>query len=809
MDQLTKLLAIDAPTGTRLQSAELHFRGLIPWWAGLVLLVVLSALVIYLYMTERARLNVFVRVLMALVRTAIFALLLFLLCRPVLLAEFAGQRPRDVVVVVDNSQSISQHDRRLTSTDLARVSLALGTVPPNTPLDKIQIGDQPKDPSRRELIEGVLKNPELKLLPNLAKVGPVRTYLFGAGLKGLQEDGKDKEDPAARLLANLNTQDAKTALADSLLGIFHRKDGELPAAVVVITDGRDNASKYTLSEAGLEAGQLKVPLHIYGVGSADAGSLQLREVVTPNTMFAKDKISIPMHWRTQGLKKGKLELQVKLGDKVVETKEIDIQPGDDLREILSFEVPEGKTKDSEEIVKLTTSIRLKGSEQFKDSITRDVRMVDRKIKVLVIEHAPRFEYKFLQGALMRDRRIEPTFLLVNADPKVAKSGPPYLDEFPKQRDKFFDAKYNVIVLGDVAADYLNKEQWEWIREFVANRGGLIAISGRQHMPAEYGKTPLAEVLPVETQAVKPRPPDEDRTQEYPPTLTDLGLRLDMLSLGDTAEENQKIWKELPGFYGFSPITKLRPGAQVLIANPRAKLDDKPMPVFVTQYYGKGQVLLAGTDETWRWRANAEDKHFRRFWGQILYHLGLPSLLGTSSSRVQMALDRSEAVIGRPGSIYVRLLDKDFNPRKDQNVEATIEYLDAKPGQERVRKLPLQLIAGRDGDYQGFLTHEHPGRYEVKVGNPEPATFSFRVELPSRHELEESGLAVTDLTDLAKLSGGRFYREEDLSTLVSNVAPQLAPFTMRQEILLWTPLLFLVFLALITIEWVARKFANLI
>lgn len=206
--------------------------------------------------------------------------------------------------------------------------------------------------------------------------------------------------------------------------------------------------------------------------------------------------------------------------------------------------------------------------------------------------------------------------------------------------------------------------------------------------------------------------------------------------------------------------------------------------------------------------NAENKHFVRFWGQVLYQMGLPSLLGTSSSRVTMALDRGEAVLDRPGSIFVRLLDKDFRPRKDQKVQATLEYLDAKPGQEKLRKITLERMAGREGEYQGFLTHEQPGRYEVKVNNPEPATFSFRVELPPRHELDEAGLAERELRDLAETSGGRFYREEDLHKLPSEVRPQMASFTRRQELLLWNPLMFLVFLALITLEWVGRKFSNL-
>jgi uncharacterized membrane protein len=804
MDYLLKLLAIDTPAGTRLKDAELHFRGIIPWWVGLLLLVILAALVVVLYLKEKARLGLLARLALALLRTGLFAILLFLLCRPLLLAEFEGDRARGVVVMLDNSQSLTQHDRRITADDKARVAIALGRVSPDTPLKQAAIAlNIPKDPSRKDLVEGVLKNTDLKLLPRVARVGPLRTYVFGSNLRGLQEEG-DKDDPTQRLLANFNAKESGTALADSLFGIFQRKDGDLPAAVVVITDGRDNASKYAISEAGAEAGRLGIPVHVYGVGSADGGSLQLRDVATPQTVFVDDSVTLPIHWRAQGLKKGTLEISVTLGDKTVK-KERSVEAGDDLRDQLTFTIPKGKA--AEESMKLTTTIKLKGNDLFKDSIVRDVRVIDRKIKVLVIEHAPRFEFKFLQAALMRDRRIEANFLLVNADTKVAQAAP-FIPEFPPQRDKFFEARYNVIIVGDVAANYLKKDQWDWIKEFVANRGGLIVIAGRQHMPAEYANSPLAEVLPVEFTSVKARVPDDDRTPEYPPTLTDVGERSEMLALAETPEESARTWLNLPGFYGFYPVTKLRPGAQALIVNPRVKMDDSPMPILVSQYYGKGQVLFASTDETWRWRANAENKHFVRFWGQILYQMGLPSLLGSSSSRVQMALDRSEAVLDRPGSVFVRILDKDFNPRRDKQVEATLEYLDAKPGQEKSRPLTLQAISGREGEYQGFMTHERPGRYEIRMTNPEPATFSFRVELPPRHELEEAGLAASELRELAEQSGGQFYREEDLYKLPDNLKARTTAYSRRQELLLWNPLMFLVFLGLISIEWIARKLANL-
>ncbi|HEX3313865.1 MAG TPA: hypothetical protein VHR72_03185, partial [Gemmataceae bacterium] len=73
---------------------------------------------------------------------------------------------------------------------------------------------------------------------------------------------------------------------------------------------------------------------------------------------------------------------------------------------------------------------------------------------------------------------------------------------------------------------------------------------------------------------------------------------------------------------------------------------------------------------------------------------------------------------------------------------------------------------------------------------------------------EVGLAEKELMDLASKSGGAYYREEDLSKLPGEVRPQLVGFTLRQEVILWNPLMFLVFVGMITLEWLARKFANL-
>jgi hypothetical protein len=421
--------------------------------------------------------------------------------------------------------------------------------------------------------------------------------------------------------------------------------------------------------------------------------------------------------------------------------------------------------------------------------------------------------------LLRDRRVEVKFLLVSADPQTLKPPAslnveqraqwPYLQAFPTREELL---KYNLVILGDVSAGpkgFLTKAQLENLREFVeVHRGGLVAIAGRQHMPADYRDTPLAEALPVEFLPLKGQADAERRTQPFTPLLTEAGLRADMLALADAPEENLKTWKTLPGFHWHYPVTKLRPGATSLLAHPAAKMGEQPMPLLATQYFGRGQVLFLATDETWRWRFNAQDKLFGRFWGQLVYQVGLPHMLGNNSSRVQLALERSEAVVGRPGLLYARLLDSEFQPLREQQVAAEIIALDAKPGEERTQAVKLTAVEGRAGEYRVQLPHNKPGRFEVKLTSPEPATFSYRVNLPPQHELEEAGLADEALRQAAALSGGRFYQEEDLHSLVGSISPRTEPFTLRQEVLPWNFLVFLLFVTLLTAEWVLRKFSNL-
>jgi hypothetical protein len=339
------------------------------------------------------------------------------------------------------------------------------------------------------------------------------------------------------------------------------------------------------------------------------------------------------------------------------------------------------------------------------------------------------------------------------------------------------------------------------------------------MPAAYAGNEFkefAQLLPVEF-AKQTFPADGPGSPlAYLPQRTPVAMHAKWLMLDKKKDDNDRLWQSLPGFYWHYPVADLRGGAEVLLEHPTAKLDSgllenlgsakekQSMPLLVWHRYGKGQVMFAGFEESWRWRFNTDRKVFGRFWSQIILRLAMQHKgIGQVELKVNQFME-----LGKPGRVYARLLKANFDPLTDAKVEAELEYLDDKSPVKRKEKVELELQPGKDGAYSAVVPNDRPGLWQVTVSYPTKAVLTFNVKVPERHELQEGPMAIEVLRKAAKDSGGRFYQEEDLHALVSSIQPRDTEFRSRQEVLLWGWIPFVLFVGLVTTEWVLRKFANL-
>ncbi|MCI0703088.1 MAG: VWA domain-containing protein, partial [Planctomycetia bacterium] len=675
---------------------ELERRGWFPGWLALLLGLAAVGAICLLYALEAGRLGVGRRMMLGGVRMVILLVVAYLLLRPVWVSETTGEKPRPVAVLIDVSQSMDNKDPRTLPDDQWRAALAYNLIEPGKPFPSepftsiVTKDAMPERPSRIEVARAALSNPKLDLLNQLKKIGPLEVSVFGSTRTGKNADNTD-------WIKTLAADQNRTALVNAAFELINRDPNERPAAIVIVTDGRENASDKSLTELASKCRDYRIPIYVYGVGSSWFAQLRLREAGVPESMFLDDLVSIPVRYSVKGVTEGKVDIVVKYGDReVVSKRGIDVKPGDDLRETVTFtptkEDANAPKQDITVTVTLTTGVGT--TEPISDSISKPTQLVNKKLKVLVVDGLPRIDFRFLQRALERDRRVDARFFLTEGDRDSMKSGYPWLTEFTRQvngtlsleREEFRKLlnSFDLLILGDVPNSFFSPEQQQVIKEFVGEGGGMIHIAGRWNAPRGWigndGQSPIADVLPVELKPIEfpIEAPQGRHFQPFNPVLAPNASRNPLVSLEEDPLENAELWgrlgtggseppraakkKPLPPMDWYYPVIKLKPGAESFLIHPTARTpepDNKPMPLLAGHYFGKGYVLFSGFDDTWRWRFNEGDKYFGRFWSQCVYQAGVPRLVGTKLT--QLSLDTPDPLLGRGATVYARVLDENFKP----------------------------------------------------------------------------------------------------------------------------------------------------
>ncbi|MFO0937690.1 MAG: hypothetical protein U0798_14385 [Gemmataceae bacterium] len=113
---------------------------------------------------------------------------------------------------------------------------------------------------------------------------------------------------------------------------------------------------------------------------------------------------------------------------------------------------------------------------------------------MVVDAEPRWDFKLCSGPCPRSPR---RCLLLPGQCRLGRHAgrPAVYPRIPGTRQELF--AYDLIVIGDLPSTSLAPDQREYIREFVAEGGGLIHIAGRLNAPSWFVNTPLADVLPVD------------------------------------------------------------------------------------------------------------------------------------------------------------------------------------------------------------------------------------------------------------------------------------------------------------------------
>ncbi|MFN0053072.1 MAG: VWA domain-containing protein [Planctomycetales bacterium] len=763
-----------------------------PWptW----LLVVFAALaVLYIlgiYSRDAAHLSRRARYTLALLRMGAVSCLLFMLSEAALSIERTGLPY--VVVLLDQSGSMGTEDAYAQSELRSAAEALLG----DTRLERA---------SRLNLAKGMLLRDDGALLKRLIENHKLRLYVIAEGEAILGEPTylePAEIDRLLPLLRQITTQGEQTRLGDALRGVLNNLRGVPPSAILLFSDGITTDGE-KLSAAARYARQKSVPIFTVALGNADpVRDLELHNLLVDDVAFVNDPVTFAYTLTGHGLKgkKTRVALRKKEGGEPLASQEVTV--ADDGKS-QKLELTYTPTQVGELELVLEAAPVGKESNTSNNRETRLVSVRDEKIRVLLVDHLPRWEFRQLKALLEREKTVELKSVLQDADPEFAQEDLYALPHFPVTREELF--QYDVLICGDVNLTYLSSSVLENIREFVAERGrGALFIAGPDYNPITYRGTPLEALLPIELEGVQAPPPGQLLTESFRPELTIEGRKGSAIfRFADSERESQEVWQSLPGLFWMIDAPQLQPGALVYATHPVRTGAKGKLPVIVTQRFGNGKVLFHATDELWRWRFRTGDTYYGRYWVQVVRFLARSKLLGKDPT-AELTVDRKVYRSGEPVLLRVRFLDEKLAPAANDGVSVVVEKSDGTQ-----KKLTLTRLPEAPTVFEARLTQMAEGKYHAWVAAPSfaksPPAEDFEIR-PSEREMRILRSDLGELQQAATLTGGKMFTLANYQGLAGEVPPGLpVPLETDAPIPLWKHSLALMLLAgLLCLEWILRK-----
>ncbi len=867
--------------------------------AGWVLVLVAVGLFLFfrvLYRGERGRAGAGKRLGLALLRALILFLVILALSAPYREEVRIAEERSHLVVLVDASGSMQTQDRYSpdVETRLRAAAWPEGEASPPAPL-KV---------SRLELLKRVLAPKDARLLEELDRRFVLHVYGFASDWWSLgssreerpsdatapEADGKDPIPSIAEAIRGLDPDvvgqggtNLGTVLRNVAGEYLGREDRRL-AGVLLLSDGRDTSNDETPLEVVASFGAARTDLHVTPIGmgnDASGRNVYLEKIRALDVVLVDDEVVFESAIRHRGFG-GQPGVGAHL--EIVQIADADGRPMPDT----PFEVEGDGAKAGpftlpvgDEPVGLRLQARMNRPGTFLvrvkldlppdaqglDSIQDDnvqvhrLRVVDERIKVLLVDNSPRLDFRFLGNYLTREpgdtyvegrRRYEAQLLQLSADPAVEQGHSPGVEplrRMPATRRELF--AYDVIILGDVdwrsLADTSQEAQdiLETLRNFVREGGGLAFIAGIDYQdPLSYVDTPLEDLLPI-----TPRKTDMNASDEkdiaFGLELTDVGRLHPMFGVVPgrdggiaTPEEVAEIWrgessysKDWFWYWMYRATRGLKPGAFALArARPldptqRRRFEDEngqPYVVFAAMPYGKGRVFFSALDNIHRLRYGLGDAIYGPFWDQIIRYLATYRLLG-GNKRFKISTDRETYYVGDLATVTITALDRNFEPMRDPWLEGVhLMYPDGRDVvlEDDMKPYNATSEGAAPGTYRTTIPIRRSGTWRIWISDPtatgeERAEHRFEAvdETPERQLTDPNHALLAEIarqTD-GRLFDGRVARIDELAEIARELPARTDRRVIdRAERPQWDkPWVLLLIVGLLALEWILRKRSQMI
>jgi len=635
----------------------------------------------------------------------------------------------------------------------------------------------PRSDAARSLIERWQKDD---------RVNPV-VYLFGSSVRGTIWNG---------LAESYDPSDDETNIREGLAHVLEKGADQGLGSIVVITDGAD--ARFRAEALGLGANAPSVHAIVIG-GDDPLDDQSIVSLHADTTAYVGVPAVIRAEVRAVGdLKHGELRVQLWHESRLEQETVAALDTTG--RGTVAFEV----TPQRMGRVLYRLLIPADADDEVPQNNDRAalLRVGRERLRALLVAGHPSWDVRFLRDFLKRDGSIDlVSFFILRTAADLTAATTNELALIPFPTDELFRehlGSFDVVIFQNF--DYAPYEMQTYlprIREYVKRGGSFVMVGGdRSFAEGGYAGTPIEEILPVKIGA--PQVLNASYRAEVSKDLA----RHPIVALGPDPALTRQTWKGLPALHGANVVSAVKPGAQVLLHHPGARLrGGAPLPILVVGAAGRGRVAAMTADASWRWRFAADDTtvgadEYELFWDRMIRWLTRDPLLEPA----RISTDRERYGIGGTVSVSGRLRSDDYRPMAQASVALRFEPAD---GDDAVASVETD----QDGQLRATISAPNePGAYEVvaSVEGKDIAREVFIVE-ESGDELADLEVMSEPLAAAAAQTGGRLFLGTDEVPALSELASttrRAAGLVSKQP--LSSPWFILFTLTFLGLTWVLRR-----
>lgn len=687
----------------------------------------------------------------------------------------------DLVILLDDSASMSL---------AAGVEDLLGTAPNGASVL-----------SRLEVVKQLFRAEQGAIFAQLSQRYHVRPYLMGAKARLLSSD----PDELQKQIADLSATQSTSQQGDVLQSVLESQRGRPTAAILCVTDGIVTQG-ISFGDAMESAAKRRIPVYVIALGSESAKPrLEITSTFVPPITYLGNSVAAECQIEMENLE-GNVVVELLEADEAGKSLAKRTLAGSKRLQRRSITLFHRETELGPKKYRLKVTHEAESASPLTEERPIQFEVVEARHRVLLVQSTPSYEYRFLKALLERELPKDPStgksYLrtwLQDADADFAESDSTAEKSFPATLEAL--QTYDAVILGDADLSKISTSSQTNLVKYVTELGGsLVILSGPQHCPASYGKSGLASLLPMRLADL-----EEPTALPFRPRVTPLGESLPLFQWRENDAGLSSEWKgEFPEWNWLVPIRQLHPGVQVLLEHPTQKMrDGLGMPLVTFQLFGKGKILFQATDETYRWRYQAGDTYFGRYWMQVLQFLAPSAKNGPQA--VQISTSRQVYSQGEPVWVYVQGVKPGSGLQRENTLDVVIT---SQEGAETT--LSLEAASPTGEQYEGSVSSLPEGIFVARLALPalqEQASTDakFVVEGP-KQELAQRPIPFRNLKKSAESSGGGGFRPPEMEALLKALPEgNLVRIASAPPVPLWNhPLMAGLLAAMLAAEWLLRR-----